>query len=322
MTDGTENLLEEQPVVLKRSVSQPPETVELGDWSNIEDNGRSRGSIDKSNEVTEGGKSTKKSKRSGDFNVTRTGRLKSNTFDEGNRRSIYKHGLTTGTGNADWLFESLGHGLDVITGWHVINDNSNTNPTNSNKNNNKKYARGARGSIDKTETNAMITSDDKEEELQQKTGDCTFRETVFNCLNYVLGACTLAMPYAMSLCGFSCIILMAGICISTYLTATLLDEICSHFGHVGDYTEMVEAILGKKAKLIVGIVMCIELYLYVVLFFIFAGQILFDSGYLELANISISQSSCTVIMVISIFPTTFLEFSNIYLFIYSILSCA
>lgn len=144
----------------------------------------------------------------------------------------------------------------------------------------------------------------------QKTGDCTFGETVFICLNYVLGVCVLAMPYSMSACGFSCVFVMIGICFATYFTAILLDEICTHFSHVGDYTEMVEVILGKQAKVIVGIMMCFELYLYVILFFIFAGQILSDSGYLEFVNINVSQSVCTTIMVLAILPTTFLKLRN------------
>ena len=118
----------------------------------------------------------------------------------------------------------------------------------------------------------------------------------------------LGMPYAMSLSGFSCVFIMASICISMYLTAILLDEICTYFSDVGDYTDMVDKILGKHARFAVGIIMCSELYLYVILFFIYAGEIVYSSGYLELLGINLSQNGCTTFMVILILPTTFLRF--------------
>ena len=106
---------------------------------------------------------------------------------------------------------------------------------------------------------------------------------------------------------------------------TFINKITSvHDCNIQNYTDMIDHVLGKRIKHIVGVMMCCELYLYVILFFIFAGQVLYYSGFLDMIlpflnilDIGVSTGNATIIMVVIILPTMYLKYVQLnIIFIY------
>ena len=134
------------------------------------------------------------------------------------------------------------------------------------------------------------------------TKKCTFSEALSNSLAYLMSIGMLSMPYTVKQGGFFIIIPMVMICLCTFITGLILDELLNHYKHVTNYSELVYAILGKKGRYVSAMIAFAELFLYVMVIFIFAGNLL----YTMLANFLnvyyLSKRECIIIMGILFTP--------------------
>lgn len=143
-------------------------------------------------------------------------------------------------------------------------------------------------------------------------GNCSLLETSFNALNYMIGACILSMPYALRMSGWVAILSMVLTCTLTGLTAFLIDEILERYPMARSYPDMIQIILGKKVENSVAIIMCFELYLYVVLFFIFGGETISSLADDEVINVfdlfsfKLSTQNGIILTTIVTLPTVYL----------------
>ena len=160
--------------------------------------------------------------------------------------------------------------------------------------------------IDDSSIDAAESDVDTESNTNVK---CTFGETLFNSLNYCYGAIILTTPYSMLQSGSCLAFELILINIATFYTVMLMKKMSIAYPQVPGYTEMAQATLGDKGRNIAAIALICELYFYVVLYVIFAGELLKSSGYLTLFNLQKLETKnwCILITFFIILPTCYLN---------------
>ena len=206
------------------------------------------------------------------------------------------------------LYDSISQGLAGVTTANSIYHSSNKRRSHPQR------GTRARGSIDRDNNQPLLSNDgdgsqseSPSKEQDAKNNDdkekCTLFETALTSLGYMMSVTMLSTPFAVSSSGFSALIIMFAICIATLVTAIMLDELLDYYGNiVTNYSELVECILGEKAKLMCSIITIMELYIYAIAKFIFAGSLLYGiiSNYID--DLALSNKDCIIIMTFVMMP--------------------
>lgn len=292
----------------KRSMTAPGNDIEM----NVIDAGKTAGIAQNSlSTVTESSGSAVVHNPSF-ISLGSKGRLYSMSIDESNLRSFRQ--TFDGSDEFQFIIDALNQRLDIFASQSInffAKRHQKTNEFEKQLLKEQQLQNSINEKLDENESEKdNINENDKDFEKNNIKGSCSTVETMFNTFNYMLGPVVLTMPYSM-VKGGSCIaFIIIFVNIITFYTAYLMNIISEYYPNVVQFSELVEITLGKTARTISAAILIIELYFYVILFLIFSGSLLYDSGYLELMGVSkyVTSSIAIIIMFFVISPSYYLKY--------------